>query len=247
MTDPRPHEELAAPPASSGWTRAMSSALADKSQLSLHVRGRPQCRAGCRSQGLRRRRGLHGRPALARHIAEAVGGPALRRRHHRRRLLLSSWSATPCGPPPRPLRRGGDLAWRSGRSGVGVTAARHRAAGAVRDAVRLRGSPDPVRLIHQRHMHEYGTTLEQWAQVRCPRAVGRPQSKAKNREPMTVQDVLDSAPWSALNVLKHLSGHRRGGRRGHDAGRRAKDCAKKPCCSGRGRGVEHVMLTQIAA
>ena len=53
-------------------------------------------------------------------------------------------------------------------------------------------------MITTRHMHEYGTTLEQWAQVAVStREWARLNPKARNREPITVADVLKLAPGRA--------------------------------------------------
>ncbi len=44
-------------------------------------------------------------------------------------------------------------------------------------------------------MHEYGTTLEQWAQVAVStRAWAALNPKAMHRKPLTIQDVLNARP-----------------------------------------------------
>jgi acetyl-CoA acetyltransferase len=71
--------------------------------------------------------------------------------------------------------------------------------------------------------------------------------KAKNREPITVQDVLNSRPvvWP-FNVLNICLVTDAGGAVVMTRADRAKDCAKKPVyIRGAGEGVEHVMLTQM--
>src|SRR5262249_57166648 len=53
----------------------------------------------------------------------------------------------------------------SGRSGVGVSPRRDTAlSGQFEVPYGLGGAPTYLRLITTPHMHEYGTTLEQWAQ-----------------------------------------------------------------------------------
>jgi len=172
--------------------------LPHKSQLSLHVEA---VHNAVRDAGLK--------------VSDVDGSsrPASTRRHHRRGVGVTRATSTAPpsrlllhhhgrprhgGPPPRPLRRGGDLAWRIGALGRGRDPdGETRLRGAVRDAVRLRGSPDPVRPHHHAAHARVRTTLEQWAQVAVStRKWAALNPKAKNREPMTVQDVLDSAPWS---------------------------------------------------
>jgi acetyl-CoA acetyltransferase len=97
-------------------------------------------------------------------------------------------------------------------------------------------------------MHEYGTTLEQWAQVAVStRKWAALNPKAKNREPLTVQDVLNSRPvvWP-FNVLNICLVTDAGGAVVLTRADRAKDCAKKPVyVRGAGEGAEHVMVTQM--
>src|SRR5207302_9980323 len=67
------------------------------------------------------------------------------------------------------------------------------------------GAPTYFGLITTRHMHEHGTTLEQWAQVAVStREWARLNPKAKNREPLTIADVLNSRPvvypFNVLNI-----------------------------------------------
>ena len=92
----------------------------------------------------------------------------------------------------------------SGRSGTGVTRSRDTAlSGQFEFPYGFGGAPTYFGLITTRHMHEFGTTLEQWAQVAVStRKWAMLNPKAKNREPLTVQDVLNSRPvvWP-FNVL----------------------------------------------
>ena len=97
-------------------------------------------------------------------------------------------------------------------------------------------------------MHEYGTTLEQWAQVAVStRKWAALNPKARNREPITVKDVLDSRPviWP-FNVLNICLVTDAGGAVVLTRADRARDCAKKPIyVRGAGEGAEHVSLTQM--
>jgi acetyl-CoA acetyltransferase len=137
----------------------------------------------------------------------------------------------------------------SGRSGVGVTPRRDTAIpGQYEASYGFGGAPTYFGLITTRHMHEYGTTLEQWAQVAVStRKWAALNPKAKNREPITVKDVLDSRPviWP-FNVLNICLVTDAGGAVVLTRADRAKDTAKKPIyVRGAGEGAEHVSLTQM--
>ena len=137
----------------------------------------------------------------------------------------------------------------SGRSGVGVTPRRDTAIpGQFEAPYGFGGAPTYFGLITTRHMHEYGTTLEQWAQVAVStRKWAALNPKAKNREPITVKDVLDSRPviWP-FNVLNICLVTDAGGAVVLTRADRARDCAKKPIyVRGAGEGAEHVSLTQM--
>ena len=110
------------------------------------------------------------------------------------------------------------------------------------------GAPTYFGLITTRHMHEYGTTLEQWAQVAVStRKWAALNPKARNRDPLTVKDVLDSRPvvWP-FNILNICLVTDAGGAVVMTRADRAQDCAKKPVyVRGAGEGAEHVMLTQM--
>jgi acetyl-CoA acetyltransferase len=97
-------------------------------------------------------------------------------------------------------------------------------------------------------MHEYGTTLEQWAQVAVStRQWAALNPKARNRDPLTVQDVLNSRPvvWP-FNILNICLVTDAGGAVVMTRADRARDTAKKPVyVRGAGEGAEHVMLTQM--
>jgi len=137
----------------------------------------------------------------------------------------------------------------SGRSGVGVTPRRDTAVpGQYEAPYGFGGAPTYFGLITTRHMHEYGTTLEQWAQVAVStRKWAALNPKAKNREPITVKDVLESRPviWP-FNVLNICLVTDAGGAVVLTRADRARDCAKKPIyVRGAGEGAEHVSLTQM--
>jgi acetyl-CoA acetyltransferase len=137
----------------------------------------------------------------------------------------------------------------SGRSGVGVTPRRDTALpGQWELPYGFGGAPTYFGLITTRHMHEYGTTLEQWAQVAVStRQWAALNPKARNREPLTVQDVLNSRPvvWP-FNILNICLVTDAGGAVVMTRADRARDTAKKPVyVRGAGEGAEHVMLTQM--
>ncbi|HEY7365783.1 MAG TPA: acetyl-CoA acetyltransferase [Methylomirabilota bacterium] len=137
----------------------------------------------------------------------------------------------------------------SGRSGVGVTPRRDTALpGQYELPYGFGGAPTYFGLITTRHMHEYGTTLEQWAQVAVStRQWAALNPKARNRDPLTVQDVLNSRPvvWP-FNILNICLVTDAGGAVVMTRADRARDTAKKPVyVRGAGEGAEHVMLTQM--
>jgi acetyl-CoA acetyltransferase len=137
----------------------------------------------------------------------------------------------------------------SGRSGVGVTPRRDTALpGQYELPYGFGGAPTYFGLITTRHMHEHGTTLEQWAQVAVStRKWASLNPKAKNREPITVQDVLSSRPviWP-FNVLNICLVTDAGGAVILTRPDRARDLAKQPVyVRGAGEGSEHVMVTQM--
>jgi acetyl-CoA acetyltransferase len=137
----------------------------------------------------------------------------------------------------------------SGRSGVGVTPRRDTALpGQYELPYGFGGAPTYFGLITTRHMHEYGTTLEQWAQVAVStRKWAALNPKARNRDPITVKDVLDSRPvvWP-FNILNICLVTDAGGAVVMTRADRARDLAKKPVyVRGAGEGAEHVMVTQM--
>ena len=103
-------------------------------------------------------------------------------------------------------------------------------------------------MITTRHMHEHGTTLEQWAQVAVStRQWAALNPRARNREPITVADVLASRPvcypFNLLNICLVTDA---GGAVVLTRADRARDCARPPVyVRGAGEATEHVMLTQM--
>jgi acetyl-CoA acetyltransferase len=137
----------------------------------------------------------------------------------------------------------------SGRSGIGVTRSRDTSlSGQFEGPYGFAGAPTYFGMITTRHMHEHGTTLEQWAQVAVStRAWACLNPKARFREPITIDDVLNSRlvcyPFNLLNICLVTDA---GGAVVLTRADRAKDCAKKPVyVRGAGEATEHVMLTQM--
>src|SRR5256714_15121240 len=106
----------------------------------------------------------------------------------------------------------------SGRSGVGVTRARDTSlTGQYEIPYGFGAAPTNFCLITTRHMHEYGTTLEQWAQVAVStRAWAALNPKAMYRDPLTIQEVLNSRPicypFNILNICLVTDAGGAGGR-----------------------------------
>jgi acetyl-CoA acetyltransferase len=137
----------------------------------------------------------------------------------------------------------------SGRSQVGVTRSRDTSiTGQYEIPFGYGAAPTQFALITSRHMHEYGTTLEQWAQVAVStRAWACLNPKAMHKKPITVQDVLGSRPviypFNLLNICLVTDA---GGAVVLTRADRARDCAKKPVyVRGMGEGTEHVSVSQM--
>jgi acetyl-CoA acetyltransferase len=137
----------------------------------------------------------------------------------------------------------------SGRSGVGVTRTRDTSlTGQYEIPYGFGAAPTNFCMITTRHMHEYGTTLEQWAQVAVStRAWACLNPKAQYRKPITIGDVLASRPvvypFNLLNICLVTDA---GGAVVLTRADRARDCAKKPVyVRGMGEATEHVSLTQM--
>lgn len=137
----------------------------------------------------------------------------------------------------------------SGRSGTGVTRGRDTSlSGQYETPYGFGGAPTYFGLITTRHMHEYGTTLEQWAQVAVStRAWAGLNPKAMFRDPLTIDEVLNSRticyPFNILNICLVTDA---GGAAVLTRADRARDCAKPPVyVRGTGEATEHVMVTQM--
>ncbi len=137
----------------------------------------------------------------------------------------------------------------SGRSGVGVTRARDTSiSGQYEIPYGFGAAPTFFSLITTRHMHEYGTTLEQWAQVAVStRQWASLNPKAMYRDPLTVEEVLQARPicypFTVLNICLVTDA---GGAVVLTRADRAKDCAKKPVyVRGTGEATEHVSISQM--
>jgi acetyl-CoA acetyltransferase len=137
----------------------------------------------------------------------------------------------------------------SGRSGVGVTRSRDTSiSGQYEIPYGFGAAPTYFGLITTRHMHEYGTTLEQWAQVAVStRAWAALNPKAMYRDPLTIAEVLNARPicypFTILNICLVTDA---GGAVVLTRADRAQDCAKKPVyVRGTGEGTEHVSVTQM--
>jgi len=137
----------------------------------------------------------------------------------------------------------------SGRSGVGVTRTRDTSiSGQYEIPYGFGAAPTYFGLITTRHMHEYGTTLEQWAQVAVStRQWAALNPKAMYRDPLTIAEVLNSRPicypFTILNICLVTDA---GGAVVLTRADRAQDCAKKPVyVRGTGEGTEHVSVTQM--
>jgi acetyl-CoA acetyltransferase len=137
----------------------------------------------------------------------------------------------------------------SGRSGVGVTRSRDTSiSGQYEIPYGFGAAPTYFGLITTRHMHEYGTTLEQWAQVAVStRAWAALNPKAMFRDPLTIEEVLNSRPICyPFNILNICLVTDAGGAVVLTRADRAQDCAKKPVyVRGTGEGTEHVSVTQM--
>ena len=98
----------------------------------------------------------------------------------------------------------------------------------------LRMPMGPYALAASRHMHEFGTTSEQLAQIAVStRAVGGLNPRARYREPLTIEDVLASPPaGQPPPPPRLLPGHRRRRRLRHDQRRHGPGpCASPPSTS----------------
>jgi acetyl-CoA acetyltransferase len=103
-------------------------------------------------------------------------------------------------------------------------------------------------LVAQRHMHEFGTTPEQLAEVAVAcRAHAAGNEHARYREPLTVSDVLESRMIaSPLRVRDCCVVTDSGGAVVLASQRRARDCRKPPVCiTGFGEAISRVLFNQM--
>ena len=137
----------------------------------------------------------------------------------------------------------------SGRSGVGGPRSRDESLnGQFEFVYGFYGAPSYFGLIATRHMHEHGTTLEDWARVAVStRAWACLNPRARFDQPITIADVLNSRPvcypFNRLNTCLVTDG---GGAVVLTRPDRARDLAKPPVfVRGAGEGTEHVLMTQM--
>jgi acetyl-CoA acetyltransferase len=139
----------------------------------------------------------------------------------------------------------------SGRSRVGMMPYP-----ASRDSLRGQfetpfGIPTPVgayALACSRHMYEYGTTKEQLAEIAvATRKWAMLNPKAMMRDPITIEDVLNSRPISwPFNLLDCCLVTDAGGAYVMTSTERAKSLKQKPVVVlGVGEGHDHAMISQM--
>ncbi|MEX0751162.1 MAG: acetyl-CoA acetyltransferase [Dehalococcoidia bacterium] len=139
----------------------------------------------------------------------------------------------------------------SGRSRVGMGGwggARQMLQAQFEEPYGVAGPPTRFTIPILRHMHEYGTTHEQMASVAvATRRWAEQNPRAMMREPITVEDVLNSRviawPVHLLECCLVTDG---GGALVVVAAERAKDFPKKPAyVLGTGESSEHSMISQM--
>lgn len=110
------------------------------------------------------------------------------------------------------------------------------------------GPPTAYSLVATRHMHEYGTTSEQLAEVAmATRAWAAMNPKAMHREPITIADVLNSRmiawPFHLLDCCLVTDA---GGAVVVTSAERARDLPRKPVyVLGTGECVSHQIVSQM--
>ena len=112
----------------------------------------------------------------------------------------------------------------------------------------LAGPPTGYALTAARHMHEYGTTSEQLAELAVStRKWAQLNPRAIMRDPLTVDDVLSSRMISwPLHLLDCCLVTDAGGAVVITAAERARDCAKRPVwVLGTGEASTHVIVSQM--
>jgi acetyl-CoA acetyltransferase len=112
----------------------------------------------------------------------------------------------------------------------------------------LAGPPTGYALAAVRHMHEYGTTSEQLAELAVStRKWAQLNPRAIMRDPLTVDDVLSSRMISwPLHLLDCCLVTDAGGAVVVTSAERARDCAKRPVwVLGTGEASTHVIVSQM--
>ncbi|MEY2406000.1 MAG: hypothetical protein QOG39_916, partial [Acidimicrobiaceae bacterium] len=102
-------------------------------------------------------------------------------------------------------------------------------------------------MVAQRHMHEFGTTIEQLAEIAVSaRYNAKDNPEAYYRDPLTIDDVLSSPmvadPFTALQCCIRSDG---GAAVVITSEERARDCAKAPVwILGTGEAVSHTTMSE---
>ena len=112
----------------------------------------------------------------------------------------------------------------------------------------LAGPPTGYALAAARHMHEFGTTSEQLAEVAvATRRWAQLNPRALMRDPLTIEDVLASRLISwPLHLLDCCLVTDAGGAVVVTSAERARDCPKRPVyVLGAGEASTHVMVSQM--
>ncbi len=111
------------------------------------------------------------------------------------------------------------------------------------------GPPTQYALVATRHMHEYGTTSEQLAEVAvATRKWAALNPKAMLRDPLTIDDVLSSRMISyPLHLLDCCLVSDGGGAVVVTSAERARDLPQRPVyVLGAGEAVDHALVSQMA-
>ncbi|MGN6700243.1 MAG: acetyl-CoA acetyltransferase [Thermomicrobiales bacterium] len=139
----------------------------------------------------------------------------------------------------------------SGRSRVGMNPYPRSAQSLSGQFEQPYGLPLPVgayAMACTRHMHEYGTTKEQLAEIAvATRKWATLNPKAMMRDPITIEDVLNSRPIAyPFNLLDCCLVTDAGGAAVVTSLERARDCRQTPVAIlGVGEGHDHAMISQM--
>ena len=149
-------------------------------------------------------------------------------------VVVGVYASTPRSDRRRPERRGP-----GGRVGRRRDPTRVR----VGDALRAAAAHRRHALAASRHMAVYGTTPEQLAQIAVDtRRWAAMNPNARHRDPITVDDVLDSPHGGvAAAPARLLPGDRRRRRLRHDLRRAGRDLARPPVVRARRRDRRHAL------